>query len=148
MSALQTLREILSMPGDNPAFVFTSIELVRPGFGFSNMSAKAGEELTFRLGYEGNPPERISGHLFDEGTGHLVSRLKKSPIHSESGSLLCGFTLPTAMTAQRVCLVIEGQRAGSDPGGCEMSFSIANLNGGHAPRSCTGLNRSPAGNIR
>lgn len=129
MSALQTLREILSMRGDNPPFVFTSIELVRPGFGFSDTSAKAGEQLTFRLGYEGNAPDRVTGHLFDDVTGHLVSRLKSSPIHTEPASLLCGFTLPTRMTAQRICIVIEGQRAGSDPGGCEMCFSIGNDGG-------------------
>ena len=130
MSALQTLREILSMRGDNPPFVFTSIELVRPSFGFSDTSAKAGEALTFRLSYEGPAPERINGHLFDDATGHLVSRLKSSPIHSEPASLLCGFRLPAAISAQRICLVIEGQRTGSDPGGCEMSFSIVNQSGG------------------
>ena len=126
MSALQTLREILSMSGDNPPFVFTSIELVRPGFGFSNTMAKAREELAFRLSYEGHSPERIIGHLFDDVTGHMVARLKSSLIHREAGSLLCGFSLPAAMTAKRVCLVIEGQRTGSDPGGCEMNFSIVN----------------------
>ena len=49
MSALQTLRQILSMRGDNPPFVFISIEIVRPGFGFFNLTAKAGKEITFRL---------------------------------------------------------------------------------------------------
>ena len=127
MSALQTLREMLSMRGDNPPFVFTSIELVRPGFDFTDTSAKAGEQLNFRLGYEGNAPQRVSAHLFDDVTGHLISRLKSSPVHSEAASLLCGFSLPSAMKAKRVCLVIEGQRAGSDPGGCEVSFLIVNL---------------------
>ena len=126
MSALQTLREILSLSGDNPPFVFTSIEMVRPGFGFSNPTAKAQEEITFRLSYEGHAPERILGHLFDDVTGHLVARLKSSLIHRGAGSLLCGFCFPAAMNAERVCLVIEGQRTGSDPGSCEMNFLIVN----------------------
>ena len=118
------------MRGENPPFVFTSIELVRPGFGFSDTSAKAGEELTFRLSDEGLEPDRLSGHLFDDVSGHLVARLKSSPIHREEGSLLCRFTLPAAIATKRVCLVIEGQRPGSDPGGCEMSFWIGNESGG------------------
>ena len=124
MSPLHTLREILSMRGDNPLFVFTSIELVRPGFGFSEPSARPGEELVFRLTHEGAAAERINGHLFDEDTGHLIERVASLLIQNQLKSILCKFKVPNKLTAKRVCLIIEGQRASSDPGGCEMSFSI------------------------
>lgn len=124
MSALQILRDILSMRGGNPPFIFTSIKLVRPGFSSLDGSVRPGEELTFRLGYEGDGAERLNGYLFDDTTGHLLARLASEHVRMERGAILCTFTLPNPMTAQRVCLLIEGQRAGCEPGGCEMSFSI------------------------
>lgn len=124
MSALQILRDILSMRGANPPFVFTSIKLVRSCFSSLDGSARPGEELTFRLGHEGDGAERLNGHLFDEVTGDLIARLASAHVRMERGAILCTFTLPDAMTAQRVCLLIEGQRAGCEPGGCEMSLSI------------------------
>ena len=79
-----------------------------------------------RLSHEGAAAERINGHLTDEDTGHLIERFANAHVQNQPGALMCTFTLSAELAAQRVCMIIEGQRAGSDPGGCEMCFTITN----------------------
>ena len=124
MSALQTLREILTplSPEGSPKFSF--IELVRPGFGFSEPRVRAGEYLTFRIGYEGDPPDSVTGHLFDDGTGFLIARIHGAGGKVGNASFTCTFRLPEQITAQRVCLIVEGERTVNGVASCEMTFLV------------------------
>lgn len=124
MSALQTLRELLSLQREDADLKFLSIELVRPGFTFSRAKVKAADDLTLMIGHAGEPPQRITGHLFDDNTGHLISRLHGAYVQSGSKKVLCAFHLPAPLTTERVCLVIEGHRTGSASARREMTFCV------------------------
>ena len=122
MSALETLRQILSPEMADPSLRFTSVELVRPGFGLGVPVVKAGEKVLFKIGIQAEPPDKIAGHLFDDDTGCLITRLPSAVVKGGEHSLLCAFTLPQHITAKTVCLVIEGRRARDEAAGCEMTF--------------------------
>ncbi len=124
MSALETLRQILSPETADPSLRFTSVDLVRPGFGLGVPIVKAGEEVLFKLGIQAEPPDKMAGHLFDDDTGCLITRLPSAVVKGGEHSLLCAFTLPQHITAKTVCLVIEGRRALDEAAGCEMTFRV------------------------
>ena len=124
MSALETLRQILSPETADPSLRFTFVDLVRPGFGLGVPVVKAGEKILLKLGIQAEPPDKISGHLFDNDTGCLITRLPSAVVKGGEHSLLCAFTLPQDIAAKTVCLVIEVRRALDQAAGCEMTFMV------------------------
>jgi hypothetical protein len=124
MSALETLRQMLSPEMADPSPRFTSVDLVRPGFGLGVPVVKGGEKVLFKLGIQAEPPDRISGHLFDDDTGCLITRLPSAVVKGGEHSLLCAFTLPQHITAKTVCLVLEGRRGMDEAAGCEVTFMV------------------------
>jgi hypothetical protein len=125
MSALETLRQMLSPEMPDSPLRFTSVEFVRPGFGPGVPVVKAGEVALFKLGFPAAPPIKIAGHLFDGDTGHLIARLHSAVVKGGEHSLLCAFTLPRPLAAKTVCLVIEGRRSLDEAFACEMTFTVA-----------------------